>query len=84
LRKAAHDEDARVTDDAPDTSTDDELIDIDELCIELGGKTKPLNRATPYRMIRRGEFRPPIHPSPGVSRWYRRWVREHKRRLAGE
>ena len=65
-----------------DPRHNDTLLDIKELCIELGGPTKPVNPATVHRMIKRGEFNPPIHPTPGISRWKLGWSREHKRRLA--
>jgi predicted DNA-binding transcriptional regulator AlpA len=56
----------------------DQLIDIEEVCRELGGN-KPVDRATVYRAIARGEIDPPIHPTPGISRWSRNSIRARAR-----
>ena len=57
---------------------DDELIDIKEVCRELGG-SKPVNVATVYRAIARGDVDPPLHPTPGISRWSRNRIRSQAR-----
>jgi len=50
--------------------TPDELIDIHGVCREVGG-AKPVDPSTIYRAIQRGDFDPPIHPTPGIRRWLR-------------
>jgi predicted DNA-binding transcriptional regulator AlpA len=60
---------------------DDELIDIHEVCREFGGN-EPVDRGTVYRAIRRGDFDKPIHPTPGIARWYRSRARAFARRGA--
>lgn len=58
---------------------EDELIDIKEVCREIGG-SRPVNAASVYRAIQRGDFDPPIHPTPGISRWSRNRTRAFARR----
>ncbi len=50
---------------------DDEYGSIDEVCRLIGGKTKPVSRATVYRMIDRGLLSRPEKPTGpgGISRW---------------
>jgi hypothetical protein len=57
---------------------EEELIDIREVCRELGG-SKPLHPATVYRAILRGDVDPPLHPTPGASRWIRGRIRARAR-----
>ena len=57
---------------------DDELIDIKAVCAEIGG-SKPVNPATVYRAIARGDIDPPLHPTPGISRWSRSRIRAFAR-----
>jgi predicted DNA-binding transcriptional regulator AlpA len=63
-------------DDSLETGDDaeDELIDINEVCELLGGKKKPLNKSTVYRNISLGNLPPPIHPTPGISRFSRKGI----------
>jgi predicted DNA-binding transcriptional regulator AlpA len=56
----------------------DELIDIKAVCAEVGG-SKPVNASTIYRAITRGDFDPPFHPTPGISRWSRNRTRAFAR-----
>jgi predicted DNA-binding transcriptional regulator AlpA len=56
----------------------DELIDIEEVCREFGG-SKKVDRSTVYRAIQRGDFDQPIHPTPGISRWFRSRARAFAR-----
>ena len=37
----------------------DELIDVEEVCREIGG-SKPVDKSTIYRAIQRGDFDPPF------------------------
>ena len=64
---------------------DDELMPIEEVCEFLGGKGKPIDRATVYRGVAKGIYHPPVHPSPGISRWVRRWlVKDRARIVSGQ
>ena len=59
---------------------EDQLIDIKAVCAEIGG-SKPVNPATVYRAIARGEIDPPVHPTRGISRWSRNRIRAQAREL---
>jgi predicted DNA-binding transcriptional regulator AlpA len=59
---------------------DDELIDVEEVCREIGG-SKPVDPSTIYRAIQRGDFDPPYHPVPGISRWSRNRTRARARMI---
>jgi hypothetical protein len=58
---------------------DDELITVKEACELIGGKGKPVSIATVYRGVKRGTYSPPVHPSPGISRF---WKRKLQREIA--
>jgi hypothetical protein len=45
-----------------------ELGTIDDACAVIGGKSKPVDRATYYRGVKAGRYNGPFHPSPGISR----------------
>jgi len=47
-----------------------DLLDIAALCIVVGG-TKPVSKATVYRLVKSGRLPPPIHVSPNIRRWVR-------------
>lgn len=49
---------------------DDDLIDIDEVCVLLGG-SRPIDRSTVWRGIKAGRFSKPIHISKQIRRWRR-------------
>jgi hypothetical protein len=66
------------TDDPRQPNPEDELIDIDAVCAEIGG-TKPVSPATVYRHIALGRIDKPIHPTPGISRWFRNRIRAQAR-----
>jgi predicted DNA-binding transcriptional regulator AlpA len=55
-------------DDSADAA-DIELVDCDEACRVIGGKNRPINRATLYKGIKGGKYPRPVHPGPGTSRW---------------
>lgn len=59
---------------------DDGLYDADFVRGFFGGN-KPIDRATLYRGIKAGRFSPPVHPSPGMSRWVGRDLRADKQRI---
>lgn len=65
--------------DHDEFKNDDELIDIKAVCREIGG-SRPVAPCTVYRAIARGDFDPPIHPTPGISRWFRNRTRAYARR----
>ena len=60
---------------------DDDLLTVDEACAIIGGKTKPINRATYYRGVKRGDYPAPVHPSPGLSRIPKRELLEARARI---
>jgi hypothetical protein len=70
-------------DDEPAIRPDDELLNIDEVCEFVGGKGKPVHRATVYRGISRGDYHPPLHPTPGISRWIKRLLAQDRARISG-
>jgi hypothetical protein len=70
-----------IDDDEPITVDDDELITIEEGCIIIGGKTKPIDKATYYRGVRLRRYPAPVHPSPGVSRLVKRQVLKARQRI---
>ena len=45
-----------------------DLGTIDEACAIIGGKNKPVDKATYYRGVKAGRYNGPFHPSPGISR----------------
>jgi len=67
------------------SNEDDELITIREGCAIIGGKAKPVHPATFYRGVRDGRYTPPVHPSPGISRlWKKRLLKDLARIIADE
>lgn len=52
-----------------------DLIDITEVCSMLGG-SKPLNPATIYREITRGNLPKGVLVAPNSVRWDRSWIAE--------
>lgn len=52
----------------PDDFDPDDLITIDEACAIIGGKSSPISKATFYRGVKRGVYRPPIKIGPNMSR----------------
>ena len=57
-------------------SNDDTFIPADEVCALVGGRQRPISKATLYRHIKAGRFPPPEHPTPGISRWRYSRIRE--------
>ncbi len=55
---------------------DDDLVPAEIACEIIGGRHSPINRATLYRLIRMGRLPKPLKPSPGISRWRVRALRE--------
>lgn len=49
-------------------SDDLEFGTIDEACAVVGGKNKPISRATYYRGLSDGRYEPPIKVGPNTSR----------------
>lgn len=49
----------------------DDLVDIAEACKVIGGKLTPIDKATFYRGITRGDYPPGIKVSPNRVRWPR-------------
>jgi predicted DNA-binding transcriptional regulator AlpA len=60
---------------------DDELLTIGQACRILGGSEKPIDRATYYRGVKRGDYPAPVHPSPGLSRIPKRELLEARARI---
>jgi hypothetical protein len=48
-----------------------DFLTADEVCLMIGGRQRPISRATLYRLIKHDIISPPEHPSPGISRWRR-------------
>jgi hypothetical protein len=64
---------------------DDDLLTVDELCVLIGGKNKPVSRPTIYRGIARGDYPELEHPSPGIARGrFGEWRDAIKRRAAAQ
>ena len=57
-----------------------ESLTIEQVCIEWGGKARPVNRATIYNLIKRGILPKPFKIGPNMSRWTRADVISAKRR----
>ena len=58
--------------------SDLDFIDFKTAQEIIGGVGSPVHRATVHRLVRAGYLSPPVHPSPGISRFIRRSV--HGRR----
>jgi hypothetical protein len=50
---------------------DGDLITATEAGVVAGGDGAPISLSTVYRNVQRGIYSPPVHPSPGVSRFRR-------------
>jgi hypothetical protein len=59
-------------------------VTIDEACAIIGGKTRPINRATYYRGVKAGRYPAPFKPSPNISRVDGNKVRAARRKLASD
>jgi predicted DNA-binding transcriptional regulator AlpA len=44
------------------------FLDCDAVRKLIGG-TRPVNRSSVYRLVARGLWPKPVHPTPGISRW---------------
>lgn len=64
----------------PEQPDDFEFGTIDEACAVVGGKGKPINRATYYRGVKAGRYEPPIKVGPNLSRVRLGRLRERLRR----
>jgi predicted DNA-binding transcriptional regulator AlpA len=49
----------------------DDLITADEACRLIGGSDRPISKPTFYRGIKAGRYPAPVHPSPGIARWFK-------------
>ena len=49
------------------------LLNIRQVCERLG-----ISPSTLRRLIRSGQFRPPVHPSPGTSRWPEEYLDDYE------
>jgi excisionase family DNA binding protein len=62
----------------------DDLLTVQQAAEVLGGTHKPVSVATVYRLVRSGRLSPPLHPSPGTSRFVRSKLLDYVRSIAGE
>ena len=67
-------------DDERELREDDVLLTKDEACAFIGGPAKPIDPSNLYRGIQAGIYHPPIHPTPGTSRWVQRWLASDRAR----
>jgi hypothetical protein len=59
-------------------------VTLDEACAIIGGKGKPINKATYYRGVKAARYPAPFKTSPNVSRVDGNKCRATVRKLAGE
>jgi predicted DNA-binding transcriptional regulator AlpA len=45
----------------------DDFWDIHKCCERIGG-SRPIHPSTLYRLIKKGAWPKPVHPTPGISR----------------
>jgi hypothetical protein len=72
---------------APDCTAfgdDDQMLDIDELCIFWGGKKKPISKATAYREIKAGRIPPGRNVGPNTVRFSLKQQRVARARMFAE
>jgi hypothetical protein len=70
-----------MSDDQTPQIADDDLFDLDFLCIFFGGTRNPLHPSTIYRCVASGRISPPIKTAANTNRWLGREIKADRQRL---